>query len=437
MFEKVRKHYLLLLCFFLTCPSQSSEENFTDNRPFTIEESHYQPQTLEESLYYLELYEFLAKNKNALLLLESAQKGGIYYSAAKEEFDRYLLNPVSNLKEGYNLINNNTGLKAKADIGTKLAGVNVGIEAELDLKGLASDIWNRFSDENYNKKIKNTARYYTKQTYACIENPRQCSLNAQAHQLQAVQAVNWHFHDFPTAVDQEGRLLSFEEKTEYSSPAQLETAEALFNASTLQNISSQIEDISTENEQNTEEIIRNIEESNEETARIREELITTINTHIKSIQEASLKEMEKREQKRRQNFKESDPDYMDEDPIVLAANSNIKAWEKEKENVSKDFETGKISQDEYDREIENIDNTIAEKKTDIEVYKFKKNMQTGMAWAGAVEAGAKALGVPEEVIQISQAMQAGMQAIDAIGSMIIAGAIDPTVLPWPSTVSQL
>ena len=425
LFHNYSLHFLLL-CSFLALQSQSSEEDFTTTRPFTIEKSKYQPQTLEESLYYLEMYEFLSNNKNALLLLESAQKGGMYYNAAQAEFDRYLLNPLSNLKESYNLINNNTSLKAKAEIGMKLSGVNISLEAELDLKGLASDIWSRFSDEDYNNQIANTAQYYTRQTYACIENPRECPLNAQAHQRQAVMNINWHFHGFPTAVDQEGRLLSFEEKAGHSSPAQLEAAEALFNARKLQNISSKIDAISEENEQNAEEVIRSIEGVNEETAQNREEIIATLNTHINTIQEASFKEMEKREQTRRKNFKESDPDYMDEDPIVLAANSNIKKWEKEKENVSKEFETGKISQEEYDREIKNIDNTIAEKKTNIEVYKFKKGMQKGAAWAGAVEAAAKVLGASEEIVQISRIAYAGMKAFDAIGSMVIAGAIDPT-----------
>ncbi len=417
LFQKIKNYNLhfLFLCFFVILQSQSSEEHFAAGRSFTAENSNYQPETLEESLHYIELYEFLSKNHNAFLLLESARKGGVYYSAAQEEFIRYVMNPLPDLKAGFDLINNNTSLKARAKIGGQLQGADVSLLAELDLKELSKDIFDRLIDKDHNEQIADTAKYYTRETYTCIESPYQCPMNALSHQRLAVRMVDQHFHNFPKAVDSNGNLLSFEQKAEDSSPAQLETANALFNAGRLRKISSQVEGISAANEQNAQDITLS-----------REELIKTVNKHAQNFQEESLREIEKRRQAGRKNLRETDPDYMNEDPVVLSADNNIKKWKTEKEDLLKDFEQGKISQAKYDQEIENIDRTISAKETDIEVYKFKRGMQNKMAWAGAVSAGAKVLGAPEEIVQLSQAVQAGMQTFDAVGSMIIAGAVDPT-----------
>lgn len=414
-----------MFVFFFTLPSQSLEETFNLSRPFTVTQSSYRPNTLEESLYYMELYEFLSKNKHALSLLESARKGGVHYNSAQSEFNRYLSNPVSNLREGFDLINRNTHLKAKAQIGAKISNADIGLSAEVDLKRLGNDILNSLSSKEYNQKVTDTAQFYTREIYACLENNNQCSINAQVHQIQALKAIRFHFHDFPQDKDQEGNRLNFEEKSQYASPAQIEMATTLFNTH-------QLRSISTQNEQNTEEIINAVNTNTESAQQIsqkeKEEIITAINKHTKNIQESALIEMERLEHLRRENMRQNDPDYMNRDPIVLATNNSIQSWEKEKEQIASELEQGSITQEEYSKEIENIDRTIKEKQIDIQVYEFKKHIQNGIAWANAVEATGRVLGAPEEIIQLSRAGSASMQTIGAIGSMFIAGSIDPTGL---------
>ncbi len=374
----------------------------------------YRPQSREEALYYLQLHEFLSKNKTAQALLFSARHNPSHYRYLLEELNKKHLNPINNLKSVGRLLQNNVDLKGRVDIGKTIAGTGAVIELEVDLGGVAKDVaggiakhWTSEEDKIKNLEVEQTARFWTKEQYACLEN-RNCLINTLQLLNNALVNVGYHFDNMPQMQDKTTKQkLSFEAMKERN-PSQAELAQDFF---TLSQVEKGTEQLSQEEQETRDSIIGKINQIHQEQEKARQK-------KLEQAKEEAISRIL------------SDP-VEQQDPLIVSARNHIKAKKNDKTLLEGKLKKGAVPQAEraeYEEQIQKIDQNIQKTEKSIDGYEFKKGVQETRAWTGAVVSLAQITGAPKEILQVGTAINHGLDIAGEVGAMIIAGALDPTGL---------
>ena len=373
---------------------------------------NYRPQSKEEALYYLQLYDFLSKNKTAQDLLFLAWDG----DSSRYWYLRDVINqrskPIRYLKSIGHLLNNNVDIKGRVDIGKEIAGMGMGIELEVDLDGIVKDVaggvakhWTYEEDERGNLKLEEIAQFWTKEQYACLKNQSTCKINTLPILRNALVTVHTSFDNVPQMQDRDGKKLSFEAMATRD-PKLAELAQGLF---TLRQV-----------EKGTKEL-------SQEEKKTRDTIIETIN-QIYQEQEAERQKKFGKAKEEAISSALSAP-VEQQDPLILSALRHIQDKQDQKALLKLYLEEDGVSQEEkakYEEKIQKIDQNIQKTKKSIWSYEFKKDIQKAKAWTGAVFSLAQVMGAPQEISQIGGVIDQGFKIGEAVGAMIIAGSLDPT-----------
>ena len=383
---------------------------------------NYRPQSKEEALYYGQLYQFLTQNKKAQELLSSAWQDPTRYSVILNELERKRSHVRSNLKYLGGLIRDNVNLKGRVDLGREIQGIGGGkvsfgldqsgkfhvkgslnrgkTKAEVNLgvnvAGIAKGLISRKSSirDGVDNQIDYTARFFAKEQFACLQSQTTCAIHTLPHLKNALVTVDQFWDHFPRMKDSSGRVLSFQTMAQRT-PEQAQLALSLFNLSQTERIG---QSVSRERRKMVQQMVQ----FHQKQEKNREEKLK----QAKSVQRVS--------------------DYQNQDPVVEQALNEIKTGQQAKADLKLELDKGAITQDYYDEAIVRIDQKILQTEKGIELYGFKTEMRTATAWVGAVVSLAKVTGAPPEVLQTGAVIYEGLNIAEQAGSMIIAGALDPT-----------
>lgn len=435
------KHYLFAcvgLFLFLTFFAKSQEklevpadaELLLSNKNLGLTQSDlscldYEIKTRRAAWTQMEMYQFLSKNPKAVYLLDNYEQNKnkidlekAYEQIKKENFYENFIPDVSLEGELYMGLDKEFQIKGLTIGGAKLKA-SVSNSATWSGEDLAKMFFENDYVQNSKGFLEPKISYYSKNLthdiYECEKN-NLCRINTDPvyrhlykviFQGLSLQKTDKLFPDFPEierVIHGKQEYLSFEEM-KLKSP---ETAGFVDRIFTKDENSKDL----AESLQKTDEVLKSSKE-------------------LKSIFIKYFQEQEGQIQEKREQIQQSQIDQA----LYIADGKDRKLKNLEQEKISMEqglqaledqYKNKKISSDYYDQQKDYLKQRISNKDNEIKLHKFRFISSEFKSWVGAGIALAQLTGVPQEVIQVGQAVYVGVDIFTGLGSLFVAGGLDPS-----------
>ena len=361
----------------------------------------YTIQNPREAWTQMQMHQFLFENPKAVYLLDNYEKHKdktelerAYSQVQREDFYETYASTLKDSDEIY----------AGVDQRIKIRGIGLGTKenastskvwnSERLVKNFFSKDYVQTADGSLVNKIDSYSTNLTHDIYECENNTISCRINTDtAFQYLYEVILKKEFADFPkveTRNKGQRQYLSFEEM-KLIEPKSAGLIESLFT------------------DQQTLKTVKEIKS-------VVLEQLSKDNAHIQQ----NINQFRNKKIERALSMSN------DQNPRLVKMEGTLQLLKDAKKELKTQYEKGEINQADWSQKDKIIQQNIENQESSIKLYELHSVMNTSQKWIKSATALAKLVKAPQEIIQLGQAIYAGMDVVKGLGPIWITGAFDPT-----------